>query len=205
MLIADGFASGRAKQTAEEIRTRVCVLVEAGLTFVQLRDHVAAIEDFDDAAHDLADRLRILQPDVVLVINSRRKVATDLACGIHVGRRTLNVVRASEAERPLGYSAHSLEDIRRAAKTGSDYATLSPIFPTATHPETQPLGVSSLAEVCDAVPNFPVFALGGITPVGASTCLDVGSYGVAVLSDLLGAADPVARLKAYRNLGVGRT
>jgi thiamine-phosphate pyrophosphorylase len=103
--------------------------------------------------------------------------------------------------RPLGNSAHTLNDIQHAATAGFDYATFSPIFSTQTHPEAVPAGIEALTEVCTSVPNFPVFALGGITPERAQDCLDAGAFGVAVLSDLLDAADPVQRLAAYRDAG----
>ena len=57
-------------------------------------------------------------------------------------------------------------------------------------------------KVCASVPDLSLFALGGITPERTEGCLDAGAFGVAVLSDLLDAADPVKRLAAYRERGV---
>ena len=102
----------------------------------------------------------------------------------------------------VGYSAHTVEDVQRAASTGFDYATFSPIFSTRTHPEAASAGIEALVDVCAGVLGFPVYALGGLTPERTEACLGAGAHGVAVLSDLLDAADPVERLELYREAGV---
>ena len=215
MLIADGFASGRPNQAAEEVQRKTARLVEAGMVFVQLRDHAASGFLFEETAGRLVERLRTIRESVIITINSRASTAHELGCGLHIGKRKM--VRASESfspsshsqagdERtdqpwPLGYSAHSIEDIQHAVGSGFDYATLSPIFPTQTHPEMPPIGTQALAEISLAVAGFGVIALGGITPERAAACLHDGAYGVAVLSDLLDAADPPGRLKSYQEAG----
>ena len=114
-----------------------------------------------------------------------------------------NAIEASGGRGlPLGFSAHSLEGIQHAATNDFDYATVSPIFRTTTHPESPPIGLEELSKACAAVMDFPVFALGGIAPARVQGCLDAGAYGVAVLSDLLDIADPVERLELYREAGV---
>ena len=114
-----------------------------------------------------------------------------------------NAIEASGGRGlPLGFSAHSLEGIQHAATNDFDYATVSPIFRTTTHPESPPIGLEELSKACVAVADFPVFALGGIAPGRVQDCLDAGAYGVAVLSDLLDIADPVERLELYREAGV---
>lgn len=215
MLIADGFASGRAHQTAGEVRRQTVALVEAGLAFVELRDHAASEEIFRAEGKKLVEDIRSIHSGVTLVVNSRRAVAGELGCGLHDGMRGMEGAtaslspfparsgkRAGEWGHPRGYSAHTPADIQRAADAGFDYATLSPIFPTQTHPEATHVGLDVLMEVRKAVLDFPVFALGGITPQRAQACLHAGAYGVAVLSDLLDADNPGKRLDAYRDAGV---
>lgn len=215
MLIADGFASGRVNQTGEELQQQVHELVETGLTFVQLRDHEAHAEPFKEAARHLVERLRSIQPNLTITINTRAAIARELGCGLHVGKRTTEAFslfshggeRAGEGvvspqARPLGYSAHSLREIQHASSAGFDYATFSPIFPTTTHPDIYPAGLKALSKTCAATPGLPVFAVGGITPERTEACLGAGAHGVAVLSDLLDAADPVERIELYREAGV---
>ncbi|MCH7639293.1 MAG: thiamine phosphate synthase [Bacteroidetes bacterium] len=225
MLIADGFASGRANQMAGEVQRQVVALVEAGLSFVQLRDHAASASLFEETAGHLVECLRTMQEDVIITINSRARTAHELGCGLHIGKQRMkgatefvspspsggNALRCGVDHagkigvggrgEPVGYSAHSLEGFHRAS-AGFDYATFSPIFSTRTHPEAVSAGIEALAEVCAAVPGFPVYALGGLTPERTEACLRAAAYGVAVLSDLLDAANPVERLASYHEAGV---
>jgi hypothetical protein len=73
-----------------------------------------------------------------------------------------------------GLSCHSISDLQMAEQAGFDYAFLSPIFSTATHPEADPLGLDVLAQACKSV-QMPVVALGGIDFGNADACLAAGA------------------------------
>jgi hypothetical protein len=79
-----------------------------------------------------------------------------------------------------GISCHGLEDLLEAEKRGFDYAFLSPVFSTATHPDLPPLGMEGLQEAVAAV-KIPVIALGGVTLENAVACLAAGSKGWAAI------------------------
>jgi len=84
----------------------------------------------------------------------------------------------------IGVSAHDAADVAAAAASGADYATLSPIFPTASKPGYGPaLGVAALGGA--ARHALPVLALGGITPVHADECLRAGAAGIAVMGEVM--------------------
>jgi len=96
----------------------------------------------------------------------------------------------------VGVSCHSVAAVREAAMAGADYATLSPIFPSASKPGYGPaLGAAALAEA--ARHRLPVLALGGITPANAPACLTQGAAGVAVMGEVMRAGDARAALCAY--------
>jgi thiamine-phosphate pyrophosphorylase len=77
----------------------------------------------------------------------------------------------------VGRSCHSRADLDRAAAEGCDYATLSPIFESASKPGYGPaLGVDALRDA-----PLPVYALGGVDRDNARACLDAGASGVAVM------------------------
>ena len=200
LLIADGFASGRQGQSATAVQERVVALVEAGVAAVQLRDHAVSPETFAKAVETLAERLRAVRPEITLFVNTHADVARALGTGAHVGRREPSVAAARRqlgAEALLGYSAHTEEEARQATEAGADLVLFSPIFPTTSHPEAEPVGLDALRRTCAALPGVPVFALGGITPDRVTPCLKAGAHGVAVLSALLGARDPVAVVHAF--------
>jgi thiamine-phosphate diphosphorylase len=88
----------------------------------------------------------------------------------------------------VGRSCHDADALRRAAAEGCTYATLSPIFPTASKPGYgPPLGPAALRDA-----PLPVFALGGVDPTGAPACVDAGARGVAVMGTVMRAPDPAA-------------
>lgn len=94
----------------------------------------------------------------------------------------------------VGRSCHGEGELAAAAASGAHYATLSPVFVTASKPGYgPPLGLDALARAI-AGAGLPVFALGGITTAGqARRCRRAGAAGVAVMGALMRAADP-ARL-----------
>ncbi|MEM6326863.1 MAG: thiamine phosphate synthase [Bacteroidota bacterium] len=195
LLIADGFASGRGTgplaQTAATVRTRTAEAVAAGVRWVMLRDHAADDATFLRAAARLTERLRDVRPGVRLSVNTRTEAARRLRADLHVGTRGPSVaeaVRLGDGDsRLVGFSAHSAREIAEAARAGAAYATVSPLYRTATHPDTTPAGLALLRDATEAAPGVPVLALGGITPSRVAECHEAGAHGVAVLSGLLDA------------------
>jgi thiamine-phosphate pyrophosphorylase len=87
----------------------------------------------------------------------------------------------------IGLSAHHEADVARAAAEGADYATLSPIFASASKQGYGPaLGAAALARA--AAHGLPLLALGGITAERADDCLRAGAAGIATMGDVMRAA-----------------
>lgn len=91
----------------------------------------------------------------------------------------------------LGRSCHHPRELAAAAAAGAHYATLSPLFTTASKPGYgPPLTVPGFRAAVETAP-LPVFALGGITtPERARQCRRAGAAGVAVMGALMRAQDP---------------
>jgi thiamine-phosphate pyrophosphorylase len=88
----------------------------------------------------------------------------------------------------LGISAHGEHDVAAARTQGADYVTLSPIFPTTSKPGYGPvLGIAGLARASRY--GIPVIALGGVTAARAAECLRAGAAGVAVMGEIMRAAN----------------
>jgi Thiamine monophosphate synthase len=79
-----------------------------------------------------------------------------------------------------GLSCHSQQSAIEAATNGFDYAFLSPVFSTKTHPTHSPLGIQTLAETCKTS-QMPIFALGGITLENEKECFASGAAGIAAI------------------------
>jgi thiamine-phosphate pyrophosphorylase len=92
----------------------------------------------------------------------------------------------------VGRSCHRVTELPAAAAEGCSYATLSPIFASASKPGYgPPLGPAGLGD-----PPLPVYALGGVTASNAGRCLTGGAAGVAVMGAVMRADDPAAVVAA---------
>jgi thiamine-phosphate pyrophosphorylase len=98
---------------------------------------------------------------LALVVAGDARLAAALGAGVHLrGGRWPGPVRLRRG--PVTSSAHSLPELRRAARAGAALAFLSPAFATASHPGLVALGPSRWAALARRA-RLPVLALGGIT------------------------------------------
>jgi thiamine-phosphate pyrophosphorylase len=96
----------------------------------------------------------------------------------------------------IGASAHSSEEALGLLRAGADYVTVSPVFVTASKPGYGPaLGLDGLARIVARAAG-PVIALGGVTAANAVPCLAAGAHGIAVMGEVMRAADPRAAVEA---------
>jgi len=96
----------------------------------------------------------------------------------------------------IGASAHSAEEASALLRAGADYVTVSPVFLTESKPGYGPaLGLDGLARIVTQA-SGPVIALGGISAETAPLCLAGGAQGVAVMGEVMRAADPRAAVEA---------
>ena len=121
--------------------------------------------------------------------------ATD-AAGLHLpGGSDVAAARRRLPQALIGVSTHSAAEATAQLRAGADYVTLSPIFLTDSKSGYGPaLGLDSLASIASAAPD-PVVALGGIGPDNAAACLAAGARGIAVMGEVMRAADPEAAVR----------
>ena len=165
----------------EVFLARLAGAVAAGIRLVQLRAH-----ELNQAAYrDLARRAFALceQGGARLLLNRDPQETLDVPRhGLHLGGQTLARLsgRPGRPDDLVGASCHNIDDLLRAARLGLDYALLSPINPTATHPDAEPLGWHRFAELADAA-TLPVYALGGLTGADLEAAREHGAQGVAAI------------------------
>ena len=170
-----------------------------GVTIVQLREKDCPAGEFYAIGKRLLAVTR--RHGVPLIINDRVDVMLALdADGVHVGRHDLPLDRTRALVGPgklLGYSVHSMEDLRHAETYGADYVGIGPFAPTGTKTDAaEPLGLAGTAEIV-AEACVPCVAIGGINTANAAAVKATGVAGICVISAILGAADIAA---ATRNL-----
>ena len=134
---------------------------------------------------------------VALIVNDRLDVALAAdASGVHLGQDDLvpEARRLLGSDRILGVSVADADDARTAAAAGADYLGVT-VFSTRTKSDARPVGLDGLARVAAAT-ALPVVAIGGITADRVRAVLEAGASGIAVVSAVGAAPDPVAATRA---------
>ena len=104
--------------------------------------------------------------------------------------------RARLPDGLIGASAHSAPEASALLGSGADYVTISPVFLTVSKPGYGPaIGLDGLAEIAARVPGS-IIALGGIIAANAPLCFSAGAHGIAVMGEVMRAADPRAVVEA---------
>jgi thiamine-phosphate pyrophosphorylase len=170
----------------------VCAAVRGGVTCVQLREKTCSTREF--IAEALAIRGFLKSRGIPLIINDRVDVALAVgADGVHLGQSDMPLAMARSIlgrSQIIGVSVESPSDAAEAEKGGADYLGVSPIFATATKTDTAaPLGLEGLRAIRRTV-KLPLIAIGGLSPGNAAEVIASGADGVAVVSAIVGAADP---------------
>ena len=135
------------------------------------------------------------------IVNDRADVAKLCgAAGVHLGQDDLPPDKARlflGQDAVVGFSTHNLEQAREAASLSVDYIAIGPVFPTSTKKEPDPVvGLEMVARV-RSLTAMPLVAIGGITLENAPAVLQAGANAVAVIGDLLQAADIEDRARRF--------
>lgn len=154
---------------------------EAGISYFQLREKDLSDGELLDFSKRICARLKRMK----FIVHGRIDVAVAAdADGVHLQKNNIPVsaVRAAFPHLLIGYSAHSLEEMKSAEDGGADYVFLSPVFPPRSKESfLKPLGVDTLIAWCSEV-KIPVFALGGISADNLPAIRRSGCNGVAAIS-----------------------
>ena len=137
-----------------------------------------------------------------IIVNDRADLALmSGAAGVHVGQDDLAPAAARQLLGPgrlVGYSTHTTAQVEAASIEPVTYIAVGPVFGTRTKTTGyEPIGLELVAEAARLSRGLPVVAIGGITLETAPAVTGAGAASVAVISDLLTAGDPAARVRAF--------
>ncbi|WP_193769069.1 thiamine phosphate synthase [Metasolibacillus meyeri] len=161
--------------------------LQAGITIFQLREKGDGALT-GEALLDFAKRCQALcrTYHVPFIVNDNIELALALdADGVHVGQEDTELakIRQQLAGKIIGVSVHNHEEMHAAVTGGADYVGIGPIFATISKADAnKPAGVEFLVEARASYPQFPIVAIGGITPECTEQVLAAGADGIAVIS-----------------------
>lgn len=164
---------------AEAWHARVAAALERGVGLIQLRFPLWSAEE----VHALAARLRAhaVQRGAHLLLNGDVEGARRLGQGVGVHLKAAQLDQLKERPLPcsqlIGGSCHNADQLATGAQF-TDFATLSPVAATSSHPEALPLGWPRFQALVEGA-ALPVYALGGMAPAQADEARMHGAQGVA--------------------------
>ena len=132
----------------------------------------------------LEELLALTRPaGATLSVHDDLDAAAALGLGLHLpdGADLAGARARLGPDALIGISAHDAAGLVRAE--GADYATLSPVFRTASKPEATPLGPEAFNRLAVSA-GLPVLALGGINAGNAAQCRGAGLALIGALDDL---------------------
>jgi thiamine-phosphate pyrophosphorylase len=171
-------------------------LRDAGVRVVQYRDKGAAQQVVLRNAEII--RNVFSESDCLLVMNDRADLAVLAGWdGVHVGQEDLTPEDARTvvgADRWIGVSTHTEEQVRVADLSCADYVAVGPVFATGTKLDAEPVVGLAGVRLARTLTEKPIVAIGGITRENARSVIDAGADSVAVISALIVEGEPVEKV-----------
>ena len=175
--------TGDDPRTPATFLARLDRALAAGVRLVQLRAHALGGEAYRALARAAFDRCEA--NGARLLLNADPDLVADLpGHGLHLTSARLWRLPARPPGRAwVGASCHTAADLDRAAVLGLEYALLSPVKATTTHPDAKPLGWDTFSDLADPA-ALPVYALGGLVPADLAEAIARGAQGIAAIRGL---------------------
>ena len=160
---------------------RIHLLCRAGVDEIVLREKDLSEWEYQKLAKEVLEVCQEYQTKCILHHYVYSAIALR-ADGIHVSVPVaMKHNRMIQEARLVGVSTHSLEQIYLADACHADYVFYGHVFETDCKLGLMPRGIRALEEVCEKS-ALPVYAIGGILPENAESCLNAGAAGVCVMS-----------------------
>lgn len=171
--------SNAAELGVEFFLTKLQARLDAGLRLLQLREKELSRE----ALRELARRVVTLAHarGAKVLLNGDVALAQEVgADGVHLTSTQLMDLKGRPEINWCAASCHSAEELRLAETFGCDFAVLSPVLPTQSHPGALHLGWENFAAIATGS-TIPLYALGGLQREDMQTAWRNGAHGIALL------------------------
>ena len=174
-------------------------LLPLGLKLVQIRTKAP---DIETRRREIADAIALCKAaGAMCVVNDHWREAIEFGAEwLHLGQEDLDTadlkaIRAAGIR--FGVSTANRAELDRALAVDPDHVALGPIWSTVSKGDAAPASGPEQLTEWKRLANRPLVAIGGISLDRAPICWQAGADSVAVISDVLSAADPEARLTQW--------
>lgn len=177
--------------TEESFLKTIDAACRGGVTLVQIREKNRSGREYlylTCKVKEITDRY-----DIPLLVDDRVDIALAAgAAGVHVGQSDLPVCHARAilgSDKIVGATAKTVAQAKEAYEQGADYLGVGAIYPTTTKVITVRTEVTTLNEICGAVP-IPVDAIGGLNRDNLGILEHSPIAGIVVVSAIMKSPDP---------------
>ena len=172
------------RDSESEFITRLKGLLQSGIALVQYRQRRLSSSKFEQLAKRVIDACH--ESGAKVLLNSTPDLVQRLgADGVQLNAVQLRAIK----ERPLSESylvaasCHNEAELALAEELVLDFALLSPVQKTSTHPDAEPLGWEKFARLTRNL-SLPVYALGGMSKADVVRAWECGGQGISAISSL---------------------
>jgi len=150
--------------------------LRGGLRLIQIREPTLAPDQRVLFARRVA---AVAAPHGARVVHagSALEAARAGLCAMHATAAELHRATSRPGVKFWVASCHDAADLRRAEELGADAAVLSPILPSAAHPDRPPIGWDGLRSLT-ADARLPIYAQGGLTRASIAEARRAGAVGI---------------------------
>ncbi|GAB4074100.1 thiazole tautomerase TenI [Barrientosiimonas marina] len=184
------------KQSLEEL-TSIIRDIHTYIDWLHLREKTWTSEQLKQAIDDLAEAGI---PRSKVIVNTDADTAYEkMTGGVQLTYESMDAANARHLNIHwrIGCSVHSVQEAVKAEANGADYVLYGHVFASGSKPGMEPRGLENLRHAVRSA-SVPVIAIGGIAPENVHDVLDTGASGVAVLSGILLADNPVDAVQRYK-------
>lgn len=152
--------------------------LQSGLRLIQVREKQLSRDELKVFA---AKVIALAKPYAAKVlINVDVDLARELnADGVHLSRNRLMGLTAKPEGLLCAASCHNADELACAQRLALDFAVLSPVLPTLSHPQASSLGWQGFAHLIKDC-SLPVYALGGMQSQHLTAAWVAGAHGIAM-------------------------
>ncbi|ABI58925.1 MULTISPECIES: Nudix family hydrolase [Nitrosomonas] len=153
---------------------------QSGIKLLQIREKAMPPDQLECYVQTVLQLARNNHQVTVLLNGNIALAQTVQADGIHLTSTQLLSLTARPTVNWCGASCHNAEELKRAEQLGVDFVTLSPVYPTLSHPGAPSLGWDKFSVLLRDYP-LPVYALGGLQPTDLAIAQEHGAHGIAMM------------------------
>ncbi|HOY70345.1 MAG TPA: Nudix family hydrolase [Methylotenera sp.] len=158
--------------------TKLKTALENGLRLIQIREKQLspdALKAFTQQVMTLADPYC-----ASVLVNADIALAQSVgASGVHFTSKQLMQLDKKPENLRCAASCHNAQELAKAAQLGLDFVVISPVLPTQSHADAQPLGWQNFRNLVRDFP-VPVYALGGMQTQDLTAAWQHGAHGIAM-------------------------